>query len=136
MEEEAKEGQVEEEKQEKEEEKTGMPELEKPLDKMTVKELREVAKDIPGLTGVTAMKKEDLLQILREEWGIKEEAPAKEKKKAGVKSAYSVKDLKLKIVQLRQEKAAAREAGDRHGIDILRRRINRLKKQTRKIVAG
>ena len=34
MEEEAKEGQVEEEEQNKEEEKTGMPELEKPLDKM------------------------------------------------------------------------------------------------------
>ena len=54
----------------KEKEKTGMPELEKPIEKMTVKDLRELAKDIPGVTGVTAMKKEELLTLLREEWGI------------------------------------------------------------------
>ena len=54
-------------------------EYEKPLDKMTVKDLREVAKVIPGVTGVTAMKKNDLLSLIRESRGIGDEEPVKEK---------------------------------------------------------
>jgi ABC-type uncharacterized transport system ATPase subunit len=45
---------------------------EKPLDKMTVVELREVAKEeIPGITGVTGMKKDQLLEAIKEARGIK-----------------------------------------------------------------
>jgi cell division protein FtsX len=104
--------------------------LKKPLEKMTVKELKEVALEIPGVTGVTAMKKEELLDIIKKDRGIEDEKPAQEKKK---KSTSSVKELKKKIVQFGLDKQKARKAKDRKKVDILRRRINRLKKQTRKV---
>jgi cell division protein FtsX len=105
-------------------------ELKKPLEKMTVKELKEAALEIPGVTGVTAMKKEELLDIIKKDRGIEDEKPAHEKKK---KSTSSVKELKKKIVQFGLDKQKARKAKDRKKVDILRRRINRLKKQTRKM---
>jgi hypothetical protein len=119
----------------KEEEKTPEEKVpEKPLDRMTVKELKEIALEIPGIEGVTAMKKDRLLAVIREERGIKEEKPKKKEKIAITE--LTVKELKGKILQLRDEKRAAREAHDRHKIDILRRRINRLKKRTRKVAQG
>ncbi len=131
---------VEESKEELKEEnseetKPKMPEFEKPLDKMTAPELKEVAKEIPGLTGVHAMKKADLLAVINEYYGIEEEGPAKGKKKAEKRTA-SVKELKAKIIQLREKKLEARTTKDRKNVEILRRRINRLKKQTRKVAQG
>jgi hypothetical protein len=105
-------------------------EPEKPLDKMTVKELREVAAYIPGITGVHAMKKEELLSLIKEARGIVDDTPAKKDKVT--KSGLSVKEIKGKIARLKQEKASALEANDVAKRDVLRRRINRLKKQTRK----
>jgi hypothetical protein len=125
---------AEEPKEEKKPPEEKVPE--KPLEKMTVKDLREIAMEIPGLEGVTAMKKDELLAVIKEERGIKEEKPEKKEKKTIAKTELSVKDLKGKILQLREEKREAREANDRHRIDILRRRINRLKKRTRKVLQG
>ncbi len=119
-----------------EETKPKMPEFEKPLERMTAPELKEVAKEIPGLTGVHAMKKVDLLEVINKYYGIEEEVPAIKKKKKGEKRTLSVKELKAKIIQLREKKEAARATKDRKNIEILRRRINRLKKQTRKVAQG
>ena len=105
---------------------------EKPLDKMTVKELKDIAREIPGVTGATAMKKEELLSIIKEYRGIEDEAPKKSKKKSIPKVPASVKDLKIKIAQLREKKDKAQGDRDRGQVDVLRRRINRMKKQTRK----
>ena len=110
--------------------------LKKPLEKMTVKELKEVALEIPGLTGVTAMKKDELLAVIKEDRGIEDEKPAIEKKMKAAKVALNAKDLKKKITQFRAEKEKARKAKDRKKTDILRRRINRLKKKTRKAAQG
>ena len=55
-------------------------EKEKPLDKMTVKELRTIALEIPNLTGVHAMKKDQLLRVIKETRGITEEKPLKKRK--------------------------------------------------------
>ena len=127
----------EEAKEENNEETTPkMPEFEKPLEKMTAPELKEVAIEIPGLTGVHAMKKTDLIDVIKEYYGIEEEGPAKGKKKKAEKRTASVKELKAKIIQLREKKEAARATKDRKNIEILRRRINRLKKQTRKVAQG
>jgi len=109
---------------------------EKPLDKMTVVELRKVAKEIPDVTGVSGMKKDQLLTIIKEARGIEEKAPAK-KKKAKKKSSgpvkeMTVKELKAEIVKLRAEKKELCKEGDRKKIDAMRRRINRMKKKTRK----
>ena len=104
---------------------------EKPLEKMTVKELKSIAREIPGVTGATAMKKDELLAIIKKHRGIEEEEV---KKKVASKAGVSIKDLKNKIITLRSYKEAARNEKDRKKVDILRRRINRLKKRTRKIV--
>ena len=106
---------------------------EKPLDKMTAKELREVAAQIPDVEGAHAMKKEQLLEVIKKARGIKEEAPAEKKEKRGAETEAIIRNLKQKIIFLKQEKEAARAAKDRKKLDVLRRRINRLKKRTRKV---
>ena len=118
----------------------------KPLEKMTVVELREIAKGIEGITGVHAMKKDQLLAAIKENKGDgavadKEHVKAKEKpkKKASKeveKKVTSVKQLKEKAAKLREEKMSAREANDKNKVTILRRRINRLKKMSRKAAQG
>ncbi len=101
------------------------------LDKLTAPDLREIAIKIEGVTGVHAMKKEELLKIIKQDRGIPDEEQVKkaEKQKA---VGLTVKQLKAKVQQLRAEKAAAREAKDPKKVGILRRRINRMKKRTKK----
>lgn len=123
---------VEKESAEETKEKASKDEKEKPLDKMTVKELREIALEIPGISGVHAMKKEELLVAVKEDRGIVDEAPPKKKKTAPGK-AFSVKELKTKIAELLEEKRSLPAETDRKKRNVLRRRINRLKKQTRKV---
>jgi hypothetical protein len=96
---------------------------EKPLDKMTVKELREIAKEMPEITGVHGMNKEDLLSAVKKAKGIKE-APRK-------KGSDSTKELKAKIKVLKVKKAEAVKDQDKKKTAIFRRKISRLKKKTR-----
>ena len=118
------------EKEDQTEEQT--EDLKKPLDKMTAKELREVAMGIEGITGAHAMKKEELLVLIKEAKGIKDEEPDKRKKKV-IKADVNLRELKEKIARLKEEKTAARMGEDKKKVDILRRRISRLKKLTRKV---
>lgn len=106
---------------------------EKPIDKMTAKELREIAMEIPGVAGVHAMKKDELLALVKEARGIKDEPPQKKKKVKSEKKIYTVRDLKVKIAELKEDKKRAREARDKIKVEVLRRRINRMKKLTRKV---
>ena len=124
-----------------EKEKKDEQQTEKPLDKMTVAELREIAKEIPDVKGVSSMKKDQLLAVIKETQDIVEEAPVEkkpvEKKTAKKKSSgpikeMTVKELKAEIARLRAEKEELRKEGDRKKIDAMRRRINRMKKKTRK----
>ena len=103
---------------------------EKDLDRMTVKELKEVAAESADLVGVHAMKKAELLAAIKEAKGIKEEKAPKEKIE---KEAVTVKELKEKIIALKVERKEARKARDKRMVHILRRKINRLKKETRRI---
>lgn len=80
--------------------------------------------------GVTAMSKPELRSLIREYYGLEEEVV--EKKKKVKKAKASVKELKVKIIELGGKKAEVRETGDPKQIHTLRRRLNRLKKQTRK----
>jgi hypothetical protein len=98
---------------------------EKPLDKMTAKELREIALKIPEITGAHGMNKAELLAAVKEARGIVDEA---KKKKTDVK----VRDIKEKIQALKRQKAEAHEQGDKAKATVLRRRISRLKKKTRR----
>ena len=119
-----------------EEVKNDKQQAEKPLDKMTVVELREaLKKDAPDITGVTGMKKDQLLEALKEVRGIKDKPAAKKKTKkktAGPKKEMTVSEMKQEIVRLRAERESIRQDGHKKKIEIIRRRINRLKKLTRK----
>ena len=103
------------------------------LDRMTAPDLRELAIKIEGVTGVHAMKKDELLRIIKEARGIPDEEKVKRAKKEKV-IGLTLKELKTKVRHLKVEKTAAREAKDSKKVDILRRRINRLKKRTKKPV--
>ncbi len=107
----------------------------KPLDKMTVTELREVAKEIPEITGVHGMKKAELLAAIQEAKGVVPEAPpkpkAKPKAKPADKKALTVQDMKALIKDLRRQREQALADKDKKMAKIYRRRISRLKKKTR-----
>ena len=97
---------------------------EKPIDKMAVKELKEVAKEIPEITGVHGMNKAELVGSIKKARGI-EDAPKK-------KGDASVRDIKLKIRKLKAEREAFLKADNKKMAIISRCRISRLKKKTRK----
>ncbi|MBF0495855.1 MAG: transcription termination factor Rho [Deltaproteobacteria bacterium] len=98
---------------------------EKPLEKMTAKELRELALSLGEIVGVHGMDKEELIVAIKKVKGIPLEV-----KKSG--SATSVRELKKKILALKDKKVEASQEKNRKASDIIRRRINRLKKMTRK----
>lgn len=97
---------------------------EKPLDRMTAKELRVVALEIPEITGVNSMNKPELLSAIKKVRGI-EDGTAK-------KSDVSVREIKKKIQELKALRVEARENKDSAKTKTLRRRISRLKKKTRR----
>ncbi len=97
---------------------------EKPLEKMTAKELRDLALTIPDIVGVHGMNKEEVLVAIKKARGIKEN-PVK-------KGDRSMRQLKEKIKELRGKKVEVREKNDKKSINRLRVRISRLKKKTRK----
>ncbi len=103
--------------------------FEKPLEKMTAKELRELALSVGGIVGVHGMKKPELVEAIKEAKGIVEE-------EGGKKNASAIRSLKSKIKELKADQEKAREAGDKARVDINRRRISRMKKQTRRLAAG
>lgn len=97
---------------------------EKPLEKMTSKELRDVAKEIPEITGVHGMNKPELISAIKQARGIVEDTAKK--------SSSSVREIKKKTKELRAKREAALKANDNKMATIYRRRIIRLKKRTRR----
>ena len=120
--------------------------MEKPLEKMTVKALREIGKEIPEITGVHGMKKEELIVAINEARGIKDEPVQETKEEPGKKArgikdepekkqGVSVSDLKKKIGATKAQRRAAIEVKDKKMATIYKRRISRLKKKSRKAAA-
>ena len=104
----------------------------KPLEKMTVKDLKEMAKEIPEISGVHGMKKDELIVAIKEAKGIQDEPVKKSVASAG---GTSVSEIKTKIKALKTQRQAALEASDKKMATIYRRRISRLKKKTRQVAA-
>ena len=96
----------------------------KPLDKMTVKELKEVALEIPEITGVHGMNKADLLSAIKQAKGIPEE---KKKRKSG-----SIRELKQKVKVFKVKRQEALAADDSKMATIYRRKISRMKTKMRR----
>ncbi|MBW2093199.1 MAG: transcription termination factor Rho [Deltaproteobacteria bacterium] len=104
--------------------KERMEKKEKPLEKMTAKELRELGLTIPELTGVHGMNKAELIAAIKKVRGIVDEKQEK---------GEDVRELKKKIKALKEEKTKAQQQGaSKKQKEILRRKINRLKKKTRR----
>jgi len=97
---------------------------EKPLEKMTAKELREVGKQLPDITGVYGMNKAELVSAIKKARGITEDLPKK--------SDSSVREIKKKIKTFKAEREATLNDNDHKMAKIYRRRINKLKKKTRR----
>ncbi|AGW12980.1 hypothetical protein [Megalodesulfovibrio gigas] len=102
--------------------------LKKPLDKMTAKELRDlVIAKLPMITGVSGMDKDAIIGAIKEAFGMTEEA--------GKVSPYKaqIHQIKKSIREMRVQKAALETVKER---DSLRRKINKLKKRTRRLAAA
>jgi len=102
-------------------------ELKKDLDKMTQKELRELCMEkITQITGASGMSKEELLPAIKEILGIEHEVePVNPNKEM-------VMNLKKDIRAMYAKKGETTERGKR---DIIRKKINRMKKRTRRLAA-
>jgi hypothetical protein len=99
---------------------------EKPLEKMTATELRDVAKETPGITGAHGMNKAELLSEIRKARGIEDTGS----KKANA----SLREIKAKIKELKIKRADALEAKDSRMATVYKRKISRLKSRTRRAV--
>jgi hypothetical protein len=103
----------------------------KPLNKMTVTELREVAKEIPSITGVHGMKKPELLAAIKEAKGIVDE-PRKEAGPHTPKVKVPKATLKAMIRDMKGKRRLALEEKDKKMAQRFRRQISKLKKKSRK----
>ncbi len=113
-----------------------MEKKEKALEKMTAKELREMALGLPGIQGVHAMKKEELITAIRAAKGITEPEPKPKKEKKVFakkeKVVLTVAQLKQKMKELRTKREELFQQKNLKMAEILRKRISRLKKKTRR----
>jgi len=91
---------------------------------MTVKELREIAKEMPEITGVHGQNKAELFNAVRKARRIIDKTPKKKDS--------TVQGIKQRIRELKTKRMAAVESHDKKMVSIYRRRISRLKKRTRK----
>lgn len=99
--------------------------LKKPLDKMTAKELRAlIVEKIPMITGASGMDKDQLVTAIREVFGMSDEEGAANPYKDQISS------IKREIRTLRGNKAETNVRAER---DALRKKINKLKKRTRRL---
>jgi hypothetical protein len=108
---------------------------EKHLEKLTIKELREIAADIPHEKAIHEMKKEELIAFIKEARGIKDEKPVKKKKHIG-KIKMTKPELKAKIRELKTLRLAALESNENEKSIRFRHQISQLKKKSRRIAAS
>jgi hypothetical protein len=98
---------------------------EKPIEKMTATELRDIAKGLSGITGAHGMNKSELISVIKKAKGIEDTASKKG-------SDATVREIKAKIQELKKQRVEFKSQNTKKMTDIFRRRINRLKKHTRK----
>lgn len=99
---------------------------EKPLEKLTATELRDMARELPGITGASGMNKTELIRAIKKAKGIEDTGRKK-------RSDVSVRQIKEKIRELKKQHQELLEQNDKKMADIYRKRISRLKKKTRRV---
>ena len=105
---------------------------EKHLDKLTVKELRDIAAEFPHERAVHDMKKEELIAFIKEAKGIKDDAPAHKHRPKG-KIKLTKPEVKAKIRELKILHGKAQEENETRKAVLLRHQISRLKKISRRV---
>lgn len=108
---------------------------EKHLEKLTIKELRDIAAEIPHEKAVHDMKKEELVAFIREARGIKDETPVRKKKHIG-KIKMTKPELKAKIRELKALRLQALDSKESKKVSWLGHQINQLKKKSRRLAAA
>jgi PII-like signaling protein len=98
----------------------------KPLEKHIVKELKEMALALGSIQGVSAMKKQELIDAIKVAKGI----PLKKERDTSV---VSIVDVKKRIKSLKEELAVVRETQDKNALNRTRRKISKLKKKSRRL---
>jgi len=78
---------------------------EKPLEKMTVKALREIAKEIPEITGAHGMKKDELLAAINEVRGVNAETAETETDQAETAETDQAETAETETVKAEPVKA-------------------------------
>ncbi|MCJ2163609.1 MULTISPECIES: hypothetical protein [unclassified Pseudodesulfovibrio] len=98
--------------------------LTKPLEKMTAKELRALCVEkLPMIVGASGKDKDALVQEIKDAFGIVDEEQVSPYKK-------QIAEIKRQIRALRAQKNEMEDRGKR---TFIRRKINTLKKRTRKL---
>ena len=100
--------------------------LQKPLEKMTAKELRELAiEKIPQITGASGMDKHELIREIKDLCGLLED---------GQSNPYKdeISSLKKQIHELKARKEEL-PSSNRKEREKLRKRIKKLKNRTRRL---
>jgi len=101
-------------------------EFKKPLDKMTAKELRELAiNQLPMITGASGMTKEELLAKIKEVLGLSEEDG-----KSNAVYKKQIQEIKKQIKKLRELRLQTQDRAKR---EIYRKKVHRLKRLTRRL---
>lgn len=104
---------------------------EKELEEMTATELRELAlKQYPDITGVHALKKEELIAAIHKARG--EVVKETKKKKVAAKVPIDKKELKKQIRLLKAEKDRLLQGKDKKTLAKVRKKIKKLKRLTKK----
>ncbi len=101
------------------------------LEKMTTTELTDfVLKEYPAITGVHAMKKEELIAAIHKARG--EVVKETKKKKVAAKVPIDKKELKKQMRLLKSEKDKLLQGKDKKALDKVRRKIKKLKRLTKR----
>lgn len=102
------------------------------LEKLTAPKLRELALEkYPNLTGVSGMKKEELVEAIIAE-DVKLGLRPKEEGRAA-RAQMGVTQLKAAIRELKKTRDAALQGKDRQGLARVRLQVKRMKRRLRKL---
>ncbi len=107
---------------------------EKHLEKFTIKDLRDIAAEIPHERAIHDMKKEELVAFIKEARGIKDETPVKKKHIGKIKMTKP--ELKARIRELKILRLQALESKQNDQAVRFRRQISQLKKQSRRLAVA